>query len=89
MSELKPQPPLPTGQSTTIVGVSNFVTPADPFRQLPTYGVTSYTVANVGLPTDTGAPSQPLSAGAVRVVNSVLNARVPENSILRDNDEDF
>ena len=89
MPELKPQPPLPTSQSTTIVGVSNFVTPADPFRQLPTYGVTSYTVANVGVPTDMGAPSQPLSAGAIRVVNSVLTARVPESSILRDSDEDY
>lgn len=30
------------------------------------------------------APSRPLSAGAIRVVNSVLRARVPESAIRRD-----
>ena len=34
-------------------------------------------------------PSAPLSAGAIRVVNSVLSARVPESAIRRDPNGDF
>lgn len=34
-------------------------------------------------------PSAPLSAGAIRVVNSVLSARVPESAIRRDPSGDF
>ena len=36
-----------------------------------------------------GLPSKPLSAGAIRLVNSVLDARVPESSIRRDINGDF
>ena len=34
-------------------------------------------------------PSAPLSAGAIRVVNSLLSARVPESAIRRDPSGDF
>ncbi len=36
-----------------------------------------------------GMPSKPLSAGAIRLVNSVLDARVPESAIRRDTNGDF
>ena len=41
--------------------------------------------ASVSLPPSTAdSPSRPLSAGAIRVVDSVLRARVPESAIRRD-----
>jgi hypothetical protein len=91
MSELKPSVPTPS-ESMTIVGPTNFAPPANPFQVVPTYESMSYTVtasATMMLPVETGnrvegAPSQPLSPGAVRVVNSVLNARVPDSAIERD-----
>jgi len=85
MAEMNPKtPPESTSESTsvTIVGISN-LTPADS-RALPSYSVTSYTV-----PTEGTAPSRPLNEGAVRVGNSLLNARVPESKILRDRPEDI
>jgi hypothetical protein len=36
-----------------------------------------------------GVPSKPLSAGAIRVLNSVLDARVPESAIRRDINGDY
>jgi hypothetical protein len=83
--------PVPTISSTTIVGVCNNFVAADPFRELPTYGSMSYTVPPSPEVTDNqpeGAPSRPLSTGAIRVVNSVLGARVPESAIERDSDGD-
>jgi hypothetical protein len=86
MSELKPQVPI-SSRSTTIVGVANFVSPVDPYTSLPTCDSASYTVsanfdATCGQPEP--GPSQPLSEGTIRVVNSVLNARVPESAIRRE-----
>jgi hypothetical protein len=84
MSETESKAPVSVSESTTItiVGVSN-ATPSDS-RELPTYGVTSYTV-----PTENTAPSHPLNEGAVRVGNSLVRARVPEAAILRDTVEDL
>jgi len=84
MAESNSKTPVNVSGSTsiTIVGVSN-LTPADP-RALRPYGVMSYTV-----PSENTAPSPPLSEGAVQVGNSLLNARVPESAILRDEAEDF
>jgi hypothetical protein len=84
MTESNSKTPVNVSESTTItiVGVSN-LTPADS-RALPTYGVMSYTA-----PSENTAPSTPLNEGAVRVGNSLLNARVPESAILRDETEDF
>jgi hypothetical protein len=51
---------------------------------LPASSVCSYTVSR-----ETSKPSAPLSEAAVRVGNSLLTARVPEDAFLRDTDEDF
>jgi hypothetical protein len=67
---------------TTIIGVSNLSVP-DP-REVPQCQVMSYIA-----PTEDIAPSHPLSEGAVRVGDSLLNARVPEAAIQRDASEDF
>lgn len=80
----KAQPPVKS-ESTTIVGVVNQAVP-DPFKVTSCFGSMSYTVSDKHAE---GAPSQPLSAGAVRVVNSVLDARVSEAAIRRDRSEDF
>jgi hypothetical protein len=90
MSTIKTQVPT-TSQIVTIIGGSNFVPPA---TQYNSYDSMSYTVpANAAtiLPTievsaspAEGSPSRPLSAAAIRIVNSVLTARVPESAIERD-----
>ncbi len=84
MAESNSKPPTNISESTTvtIVGVSNLA-PGDS-RALPTYEVTSYTA-----PGENTERSHPLSEGAVRVGNSLLNARVPETAILRDRPEDL
>ena len=83
MTESNFKTPADISESTTvIVGVSN-ATPADS-RALPTYAVTSLT-----MPSDDNRPSRPLNDGAVRVGNSLLDARVSESAILRDRVEDI
>lgn len=79
MTESNSKMPANVSESTTvtIVGVSNLA-PADS-RELPTYSVTSYTA-----PSESLGPSRPLSEGAVRLGNSLLNANVPESAIRRD-----
>ena len=79
----KPQPPIKS-ESTTVIGVVNQAVP-DPFKVASCFGSMSYTVSE----NKSDAPSQPLSAGAVRVVNSVLDARVNEAAVRRDRSEDF
>lgn len=79
----KPQPPI-RSESTTIIGVVNQAVP-DPLKVASCFGSMSYTVSEK----QADAPSQPLSAGAVRVVNSVLDARVNEAAVRRDRGEDF
>ncbi len=68
--------------TTTIIWVSNSAI-RDP-RMLPESGVMSYTVSS-----ENTAPSRPLSESAVRIGNSLLDARVPESAILRDTSEGF
>jgi len=77
-------PPVSRTESTTvtIVGISNSM-PADS-RELPSYSVTSYTV-----PSESTNTSNPLNESAVRVGNSLLDARVPESAILRDRSEEL
>jgi len=85
MAESNFKTPVDISESTTvtILGPVNS-TPSDWREGATTYGVTSYTV-----PSENTSPSQPLTEGAVRVGNSLLNARVPESAILRDRSEDF
>jgi len=65
----------------TIIGGANLFV-RDP-RELQECQVMSYVV-----PTENASPSHPLSEGAVRVGDSLLNARVPEAAILRDTSRD-
>jgi hypothetical protein len=84
MSKMIPETPMYSGETatTTIIGVSNLAI-RDP-RTPPEYGVMSYTASS-----ENTAPSRPLSEGAVKIGNSLLDARVPESAILRDTSEDF
>lgn len=82
MSELKPQPPRKS-ESTSIVGVVNFAHLSESVTT--SYSSNSYTVAAVG----SEQPSRPLSAATIRVVNSVLRARVRESAIMRETDGDM
>jgi hypothetical protein len=86
MSEMRPEVPIYSGEATTttiiFVGVSNSAI-RDP-RTPPECGVMSYTVSS-----ENTVPSRPLSENAVRIGNSLLDARVPESAILRDTSEDF
>jgi hypothetical protein len=83
MADTQSKPPVNVSESTSVTIVGNYnATPPDS-RALPTYSVTSYTVA-----TESTTPSHPLNEGAVRVGNSLLDARVPESAILRDRSED-
>ena len=67
--------------TVTIVGVSN-MSETDVRGMSSCQSVTSYSVS-----ADVTSRSRPLSEGAVRVGNSLLNARVPETKFLRDNEE--
>lgn len=60
-----------------VVSVVNFCSPEMSM-------VNSYT-----LPTENIAPSRALDEGAVRVGDSLINARVPESRIRRDRSEEF
>lgn len=88
MSNLKPRPPI-TSESNS-VSVVNCPEPSQ--SGVPTYGSMSYTVVNAALVTSQSAESErskPLSATSIRVVNSVLRAKVNESAVRRDRDEDF
>ena len=67
--------------TVTIVGVSNMAG-NDLSRMSSAQSVTS-----CSMPADVAFRSRPLSEGAVRVGNSLLNARVPEDKFLRDTEE--
>jgi hypothetical protein len=82
MDHIKPNPfPLyfSDGPTVTIVGVSNMG--AD-FMSVES-------VTTCSIPSESMMPSKPLSRAAVRVGNSLLNARVPESRIRRDYAEEF
>jgi len=83
-----PKQPVPSTESITIMAISNNFVPNDPFKDTMTYSSTSYTVTPAEGSQPEGGPSQPLSSAAIRVVNSVLGARVPESAIERDSDGD-
>jgi hypothetical protein len=65
--------------TVTIVGVSNMGTDL-----LSVQSVTSCSV-----PSEYTGPSQPLSEATIRIGNSLLSARVPEDRIRRDYSEEF
>ena len=52
-------------------------------------GMSSYNVPPIGSPSEIRGTTEPLSQGAIRIVDSILNARVPEAAILRDLEEGF
>jgi hypothetical protein len=86
MSELKPEVPTKSLSTTLITGVSH-CSIFDEENTLPTCSSMSYTIGAVVEAADNqpqGAPSQPLKPGAVKAMNTVLRARVPESAILRD-----
>jgi hypothetical protein len=90
MSEFRPQPPVSSESNSVTVAHS----PQPSQSGIPTYGSMSYTVANAAPATiERGSgereSSKPLSATAIRVVESVLHARVNEANVRRDSCEDF
>lgn len=82
MSNFKMTSPIRAGETVTLIGTQN-LTPSNSWA-MPTTSICTYTASDEGL-----GPSFPLSDGAVRVVNSVLVAAIPERAILRDPNEDF
>jgi hypothetical protein len=65
--------------TVTIIGISNMGT-----NQLSVQSVTSCSI-----PSEITAPSERLSNATVRIGNSLLSARVPEERIRRDYSEEF
>lgn len=89
MADVKPEPkpelppPLESlSQSITIVGVVNAAPSGIP---VPSYASMSYTLP---MTVEEDTRSKPLSQRAIRVVDSVIHARVRESAIQRDTDED-
>jgi len=91
MSNLGRQIPI-SSQSMTIVADMNFAEPlAGSFGMISVCSSMSYSlIANAAmfLPVDAAdaedLPSPPVSRGAVRVINSILAARVPDSALERD-----
>lgn len=85
MSELKPRPPM-TSDSNSMTVVHS------PQPHVPEYGSMSLTVVNAAPITvrDDAAskPSKPLNASAIRVVDSIVRAKVNESAIRRDTSEE-
>lgn len=89
MSEFRPQPPITSESNSVTVAHS----PQPSQSGIPPYGSMSYTVANAAPATiERGGAeresSKPLSATAIRVVESVLHAKVNEANVRRDTSED-
>lgn len=61
---------------------------ADTIERAEVFDYVSSTSSSYTMPAE-GMPSKPLNAGAIRLVNSVLVARVPESAIKRDANGDF
>ena len=70
------------GETITIIGTQN-LTPSNSWP-MPATSICTYTVADEG-----PGISAPLSDGAVRLVDSILAAVIPEKAIRRDANEDF
>lgn len=86
MSEFEPRPPI-NSQSNSMTVVHS----PQPQSGIPDYGSMSYTVVNAAPITvdDTASkPSKPLSATAIRVVDSIVRAKVNESAIRRDTSEE-
>ncbi len=60
----------------------------DAVERADTYDYVISTSSSYTSPVE-GLPSKPLSAGAIRLVNSVVGACVPESAIKRDMNGDF
>jgi hypothetical protein len=82
MTEIRIAAQLPASGTMTIVGTQNLA-PSSSWP-LPTTTICTYTASEDG-----AGISDPLSAGAVMLVNSVLAAAIPERAILRDPGEGF
>jgi len=82
MTEVKIAAPLPASETMTIIGTQN-LSPSSSWA-LPTTGICTYTASEDGV-----GVSGPLSDGTVKLVNSVLEAAIPERAMLRDPSEDF
>jgi hypothetical protein len=76
----------PTKSESTTIEVSNSASMADPVWTRN--GVNSYNVTPRSVPVDAPVAARPLSAATVRMMDSLLQARVPEASILRDEEGD-
>jgi len=90
MSELKPDVSTESA-SMTVVGTSNYTT-NDANTSAFAYGSMSVTVGAVTEPADyepNGAPSEPLNADGVRVLDSVVRAGGREAKFLRDTSGEF
>jgi len=80
MNQVQPNPLYFAESPTiTIVGVQNMGT-----NLLSAQSVTSFSI-----PSDYTAPSEPLTDFTVRIGDSLLNARVPEDRIRRDYAEEY
>lgn len=88
MSEFRPRPPISIESNSVTVAHS----PQPSQSGIPPYGSVSYTVANAAPATIERSTdresSKPLSATAIRVVESVLQAKVSEANVRRDTSED-
>jgi hypothetical protein len=82
MPDIKIEMTMPASETITINGPENLA-PSNAWK-LPTTSICTYTAVEEGV-----GPSAPLSDGAVRLVNSILNTAIPERAILRDPNEDF
>ncbi len=88
MSEFRTQPPISSESNSVTVH-----SPQPSQSGIPPYGSMSYTVTNAAPATiERGGAeresSKPLSATAIRVVESVLHAKVNEAHVRRDTSED-
>jgi hypothetical protein len=89
MPEFKPQPPISSDSCSVTLEHS----PQPAQSGIPSYGSMSYTVVNAA-PAVIGRDhdkreTRPLSASAIRVVNSILHAKVNKAAIRRDKGEDI
>jgi hypothetical protein len=85
MPEFNAKPPLISESNSLTVAHS-----PQPQEPLPSSESMSYTVANAASPSleQEQKPSGPLSATTIKVVNSVLRAKVNEAAVMRDTYED-
>lgn len=92
MNDLKPTIQDESSATTVIVsGPFNASVVSQP-TPLGPYSSMSYTVGEVNEAADSepqGAPSKPVNASAVKVLDSVLRSRLPESAVLRETGEEL